>query len=466
MILVILIISIDKNDENEYNVNRITLKKVAHMKFCESETVELKEVIVDDIKKEIIAFANCNGGKIYIGISDSGNVVGTPDPDKSIQQISNMVRDSIKPDITMFIHYTVLEQKDKQIISIDIQRGTNRPYYLAKKGLRPEGVYVRQGTSSVPASDAAIRLMIKETDGDSFEAMRALQQELTFQTAKKEFQMRSIAFGQPQMHTLKIMNSDGIYTNLGLLLSEQCTHTVKVAVFEGTDQSVFKDRREFTGSLLQQLNDVYDYIDIHNQTHATFDKLLRIDTRDYPESAIREALLNALVHRDYSFSASTLISIYTDKIEFVSIGGLVPGITLDDVLIGLSVCRNPLLANIFYRLQLIEAYGTGMRKIMQAYEDTEATPLIQSTGNAFKIILPNLNSNTTKNTTQKPLTDREEKVLNSIQQNGYVTRADIEIEFGYSQSTAARLLNRMTASGAIAQDGKGKNTKYILPKKI
>ena len=94
------------------------------------------------------------------------------------------------------------------------------------------------------------------------------------------------------MQTLGIVSKDGVY-GLGLLLSEQCPHTVKTAVFEGVDQNVFKGNREFSGSLLQQLNEVYGYIDLHNQTHASFRKLLRIDTRDYPEIAVREALLES-----------------------------------------------------------------------------------------------------------------------------------------------------------------------------
>lgn len=125
---------------------------------------------------------------------------------------------------------------------------------------------------------------------------------------------------------------------------------------------IFKDRREFGGSLMKQMNDIYEYIDFRNQTRATIEKLSRIDVRDYPEIAVREALLNLLVHRDYSYSASALISLYDDRIEFVSIGGLMPGIDLEDVLAGLSVCRNQNLANVFYRLHLIEAYGTGLTK--------------------------------------------------------------------------------------------------------
>jgi len=133
---------------------------------------------------------------------------------------------------------------------VDIQRGTDRPYYLAKKGMRPESVYVRQGYSSVSATDTAIRRMIKETDGDRFEAMRCLNQELTFEAAKKEFELREVDFGSQQMRTLKLIDKDNLYSNLGLLLSDQCVHTIKVAVFQGTDQTIFKDCRESTWKIL------------------------------------------------------------------------------------------------------------------------------------------------------------------------------------------------------------------------
>lgn len=434
------------------------------MVFQESETVELKTIIVDDIKKEIIAFANCQGGKIYIGVQDNGEVIGMDDPDGAALQISNMVRDAIKPDLTMFLHYETLKIGAKSIIAVDIQRGTERPYYIAKKGLRPEGVYVRQGYSSVPATDTAIRRMVKETDGDSFEEMRSLEQDLTFEAAQKEFSERNILFGSIQMKTLGIMSQDGIYTNLGLLLSEQCVHTIKAAVFEGTSQSVFKDRKEFSGSLFKQMGAVYDYIDFHNQTRSTFDKLRRIDTRDYPEVAVREALLNSLVHREYSFRASTLISIYSDRIEFTSIGGLVSGVTLNDVLMGISVCRNTKLANVFYRLELIEAYGTGMRKIMNVYEGSGKTPQIETSDNAFKIILPNLNVQPEKKQLSNEGDSQAEKVIQLVRKQGMVTRKEVEKLLGTGQTTSGRLLKKMMKNGQIIQEGRGKNTHYQLSK--
>ena len=223
----------------------------------------------------------------------------------------------------------------------------------------------------------------------------------------------------------------------------------------------------------QQRNEVYDYIDFHNQTHATFRKLLRIDTRDYPEVAVREALLNSLVHRDYSFRASTLISIYEDRIEFVSIGGLLPGLELDDLMMGVSVCRNPHLANVFYRLQLIEAYGTGIKKIIGAYADTPVQPKILTTNNAFKIILPNVNAvpkaaeapEEIKKTVASASDSSEEKILQFLTEHQAITRKEAQALLDVSQSTAGRILKAMVDSCQIKQFGGSRTTRYALPER-
>ena len=431
------------------------------MAFVESEVVELKAEVVGDICKEVIAFANTKGGTLYIGVSNDGSVEGVKNADQVILQLNNMIRDSIKPDVTMFVGYKTQHVGDKDIIAVTIQKGTDRPYYLGSKGLKPSGVYVRNGTSSDPATDTAIRRMIKETDGDSFESMRSLEQNLSFEAAKKQFEKQNIPFDTAKMQTLGMISADGIYSNVALLLSDQCPSTIKAATFSGEDKGSFQDRREFGGSLFQQMEELYSYLDMRNQTKATFDGLYRIDTRDYPEDALREALLNSLIHRDYSFRASTLVSVYADRIEFVSVGGLPSGIELDDIMLGLSVCRNPKLAAIFYRLQLIEAYGTGMPKIMNAYTETELKPKIEVSSNAFKITLPNRNAGT--NHTQTPvgtLKSEEKRILDFIGSNGHIVRSDVDQLLDVSQATANRILKRMVAEGLIYQDGNGRKTKY------
>ncbi|MBE6965250.1 MAG: AAA family ATPase [Ruminococcaceae bacterium] len=430
------------------------------MIFIESELVELKSEVVSDICREVIAFANTKGGTMYIGVHDDGQITGVKNADHVTLQINNMVRDSIKPDITMFVRYETLEIDGEQIVAVTVQRGTDRPYYLGSKGLNPGGVYVRNGTSTDPATDTAIRKMIKETDGDCFENMRSLEQNLTFKTATAQFSKRNVPFDETRMQTLGLLSHDGIYSNAAMLLSDQCSSTIKVATFSGTDKSDFQDRREFGGSLFQQMEEMYAYLDLRNRTRATFEGLYRNDVRDYPEEALREALLNSLVHRDYSFSASTLISVYDDRIEFVSVGGLPDGISLDDILLGLSVCRNPKLAAVFYRLKLIEAYGTGMPKIIKAYSGSGLEPEIEVTGNAFKITLPNRNAVTKETNAPDTPKNNEKRILSFVEANGRIVRSDVDVLLDVSQATANRILKRMVADGLLYQDGSGRKTKY------
>ncbi|MFR9538492.1 MAG: RNA-binding domain-containing protein, partial [Rikenellaceae bacterium] len=323
--------------------------------FEENERVELKEIYIPEIKKEVIAFANTYGGIVYIGVTDSGEVVGVDNVDETMLQLTNALRDSIRPDVTMFTQTELFSHDEKTVIKLTVSEGIRKPYYLGDKGLKPSGVYVRQGTSSVPASEDAIRNMIKLSDGDSFENHRSLEQNLSFDAMSAEFDTRNIEFGEMQKQNLGILTADGLYTNLGLLVSDQCKHSIKVAIFQGTDKSVFRDRHEFAGSVFQQLKDAYKSVDFYNATKATFNELIRVDHRDYPVDAIREALLNAIIHRDYSFSGSIAINIYSDKMEIVSLGGLVAGLSVEAIMMGASQSRNEKLAALFYRLKLIES---------------------------------------------------------------------------------------------------------------
>jgi ATP-dependent DNA helicase RecG len=301
--------------------------------------------------------------------------------------------------------------------------------------------------------------MIKATDGDKFENARSLNQELTFHSAEQEFAARNVLFGDGQQRTLKLISADGIYTNLALLLSDQCVHTIKLAVFQGGEKEVFRDRMEFTGSLLAQMNETYARLDQYNRVHAEVKGLYRVDTRDYPEEALREALFNALVHREYSLSGSTLISVFDDRIEFMSLGGLVPGITLNDILFGVSLSRNENLANVFYRLGLIEAYGTGIPKMMRSYAGHHAQPAIEVSDNAFKITLPNRNTKKAD-----PIAgEQEKKVLELFDANEFIVRKEIEDTLGISQSTATRLIRDMLGTGLLLSKGGGKNIRYYHP---
>lgn len=321
---------------------------------------------------------------------------------------------------------------------------------------------MRVGSVSVPATETAILNMIKNTDGTTYEDIRALNQNLTFVEADKYFAQKEVPFGETQKRSLGLVNADGLYTNLALLLSDECTHTVKVAVFDGIEKETFKDRYEFTGSLFKQITESYAFIDRYNRTRSTFHGLERVDQRDFPVEALREALLNCIVHREYSLSGSTLIHIFDDRIEFISLGGLPKGIEYDDMMLGVSMPRNKKLANIFYRLRLIEAYGTGIYKIMRSYVNFPEKPLIEVTNNAFKLTLPN-----TKTGENRIIEDNAQFdiVMTLFDQRPQISRGEVERLLNVSRATAARILAKMVERKRIIRVGNTRNTKYIKAEK-
>lgn len=424
----------------------------------ENEKVEFKESFINDIYKEVIAFANTDGGTIFVGVNDKGETVGLENIDDTYTQITNGIRDAILPDVTIFVKY-VLE--DNQIIRIEVGEGTYKPYYLKSKGLKPSGVYVRQGASSAPASPEQIRQMIKEADGNLFENLRSLNQNLSFQYTKEVFSKRSIDFKEDKYYTLGIKNKDfELYTNLGLLLSEQCTHTIKVAVFADEQNTIFRDSREFSGSILKQLEEAFSYIQLCNQNRSVIDGLERKDSWDYPKETIREALLNALIHRDYNFSGSIIININDKEIEFISIGGLVDGLSPEDIRNGISLSRNRKLAEVFHRLHFVESYGTGIRRIFALYKNCSVQPTIIVTPNSFKLTLPNMN--VLNLIQQKKITPQMQIVLDYLSEYKEISEQELQNLLQIKRTRAYTLTRQMADMKLIKILGRGIDKKFIL----
>ena len=244
----------------------------------ETENVECKSIVTDDIYKEVIAFANTDGGIIYVGVNNWGEITPLEDMDDSYTRITNGIRDAIAPDVTIFVKYTLEANK---IIRVQVGEGSYKPYYLKSKGLKPSGVYVRQGASSVPASPEQIRQMIKNADGDGFEELRSLEQNLSFDACVKMFRARDTEFNEEKYNVLGVRsNAQGLFTNLALLLSDQCGHTVKVAVFADAQNTVFRDQKEFRGSVFAQMEEAFSYLQLVNQNRAVIDGLARVDHWD------------------------------------------------------------------------------------------------------------------------------------------------------------------------------------------
>ncbi len=225
----------------------------------------------------------------------------------------------------------------------------------------------------------------------SWEQCVSRNQSLTFEFTAGFFARRGLPFDAASMRSLGLANADGLYTNLALLLSDQCEHSIQAAVFQGKRKDIVRDRAEFSGSVLKQLEDAYAFVARRNNLHAHIQGLYRIDIYDYPLAAIRESLINAVVHREYGTGGPILVSILADRLEILNQGGLMPSMTVEKVRRGVSDPRNKTLADLFHRLKLIDVYGTGWVRIDGAYEGSGKQATISVTQNSFLWTLPNVN---------------------------------------------------------------------------
>lgn len=397
--------------------------------------------------KEVIAFCNTSGGTIIIGYDDNGNVVGIKNAKSELDKICNKLSDSIEPDISFLISPRIESQNGKDIIIIEVLQGTSKPYYIKSKGMTPNSVYVRVGATTRPSSKEIIRDMIIETSGITFEKNLSINQELTFLYTEKIFKEKGIAFGIREKKTLGIINEKDKFTNLGLLLSDQCPYTIKMAVYKDNTKNEFVDRKETTSaSLLEQFSEAETYLKLNNKISGKIEGMFRIDEYDYPEECIREELLNSIGHRNYEIPGCTLIHIFTNRIEFLSLGGLVKGLTIEDIKLGSSSSRNPKLVKVFHRLGLVEAYGSGIPRIYELYKASEHIPNIQIAPNSFLVELPKFS-----------LKQDYTKVIEFIKQNGCATRENIEQVLGTKKVTTVSILNEMLERKLIVKEGKSKN---------
>lgn len=422
--------------------------------YIESETIELKEIVTPNLCKEIIAFANTKGGTIYIGYDDNSNLVGVKNAKAELDKISNMIADSIEPNLIFNISMEIIEELEKEVIAIKVLKGTKRPYCLKSKGMTSEGVYIRLGATNRKATRDEIIQMMIEDNGVRFEDNISKVQQLTFNALEKEFKEKNIILDKTKMQNIGLLTAEDIYTNLAYIVSDQNTFPIKIAVYKGNDKEEFLDRKEFENmSVFQQLHEIESFLNLVIKVPAKIIGMKRIDSPEYNLEVLRESILNTIIHRDYTVDGSTLINIYESNIEVVNIGGLVGGLTVEAIKKGSSATRNPKLASLFHRLNYIEAYGSGIPRILAKYKNQKLQPKIETTENSFFITFPKL----------EKIDDEDlETILEFLRTNGKLYRENVEEIFGCSKTTALRKLNKYVDNEILKQVSIGKSTYYEL----
>ena len=421
----------------------------------ENENIEFKELYTENIYKEIVAFLNSGSGTIYIGYNDNGELIGLENVKETEEKISNGIRGKIVPDCSVFVSINNATLDNKDYIIINVSKGVNI-YSLKDKGII-KGTYIRNGSCSMPATEETVKQMIIKNSNITFQTSVANSQNLTLNYIREAFMGINIDINSKNiMKNLFVLDNNGNYTNLALLLSDQSPYTVKVATYQSVNKTNFLDRKEFGGSLLEVYDKTLSYLKINSATYGLIDSSIREDIEEYPEFILREIILNSLIHRDYSLLTSNIINIYKDdSIEFISYGSLYGNITIEDILAGLSTSRNPHLQSIFMRLKRVEAIGSGLRRVNSYYKSKNLDFLVKALPSSFVVRLPRITID------KIPAKDDYKIIIDYLDKNGEITRKQAERLLNKEKTTTSNVLSKMISDKIIKKIGKGPNTKYI-----
>ena len=413
----------------------------------ESKELELKSTITNTFLKTVSAFSNYNSGKIIFGVNDNGKITGLENIEELCLDLENKINDNIspKPD------FRFIKDNKKNIITLIVEEGFNKPYLYKGKA------YKRNDTSTVEVDRIEFNRLTLLGLNQYYEELKARKQNLKFEVLTKELEEKLSLknFSKDVLKTLNLYDDKNGYNNAAELLADKNT-------FSGTDIAKFGknideilDRNLFTNiSIISQFQNT---LEVFNRYYK-YEQILgseRIEKELIPEKAFREVIANALIHRTWDVNSNIRISMYEDKIEVSSPGGLPSGISEKEYLNGqISQLRNPILANIFFRLKYVEMFGTGIRRINESYKKFVVKPNFEIFENSIKITLP-----ITK--TELFLTTDEKIIMDILEKGNILSSSEILEKVEFKKDKLNRILKNLIQKNYIDVIGNGRGTKYL-----
>lgn len=414
----------------------------------ESATLELNQSITKTFLKTISAFSNYDGGTIIFGIDDSGRVIGIDNIDDARLDIENRINDNIKPQP----RYEICTNEDEKTIQLTIYEGNQKPYFCNSKA------YKRNDTSTIEVDTTELTRLILEGRNQTYEQLPAQNQNLSFTYLKQAFEqiVHLSSFDQDTLITLNLLNTKTGYNIAGLLLSDNNDYPgIDISVF-GDNINIIKQRNILSGQSI--LKSYFDAVDAYKYEYQ-YEQIkgtLRSRVELIPEEAFREALANAVTHRLWDIPAHIRVAFMKDHISITSPGGLHKDLKIEEYLNGkISMLRNPILANVFYRLGIIEMYGTGIKRINDAYQNSLKKPIFEVSENLIEINLPVIETNT-------ELTADQQKIYKILSKSLPLSISQILEKTSLKKSKTRSILNQLIEAGVITKTGQGKATKYKL----
>lgn len=414
----------------------------------ETRILEFKETITNTFLKTVSAFSNYDGGTILFGVDDDGNIKGLPDVKQACLDIENKINDSIAPQPD----YTLEIQNNDQTIKLTVKSGLQKPYLYKSKA------YKRNDTATIEVDTLEFSRLILDGKNIRFEELPCKDQKLSFailhRKLKENIQIEN--FNQDTLKTLNLYDDVNGFNNAAGLLADKNHFPGIDTIKFGENISIIQKRSTFENisvlevydKAIDVFRDYYQYEVIQGADRQKIEKI--------PEAAFREAIANALIHRVWDVDSQIRVSMFDDRLEIVSPGGLPSGITEEEYLSGkLSVLRNRNLANVFYRLGFVEIFGTGITRIKQLYAEGLIKPDFEISENAIKIVLPIFEKSA-------DLTEDEIVIYKLLSKTMLKPISEIAPYAPFGKSKTAKLLKEMCQKGVITAKGNGKGTKYII----
>ena len=413
----------------------------------ETKNLEFKEQVTNTFLKTVSAFANYGGGEILFGVTDKGEAKGFENPGQVCLDIENKINDSLDP----VPEYNLSINEKTSVITLKVLEGEHKPYFYKSKAYR------RNDSASVPVDRLELERLILEGQNIAFEELPADRQELSFGVLatklKEEMGLQSVNLDI--LKTLELYVDGRGYNKAAELLADSNGFCgVDIARF-GDSISIILDRECHEHISILQLYDqalamyrkYYQYEEIKGSKR---EQVVLI-----PEASFREAVANAIVHRTWDVKANINVAMFPDKIEITSPGGLPKGMDREEYLRGgISILRNRIIGNVFYRLHLIERFGTGIKRINEAYKDSQARPVFEITENSIRIILP-------VKVVENNLLPDEERIYRLIKRREMSSSALAEAA-GFGKNKTLGILKKLVEGGYVKVSGKGRGTRYFI----
>lgn len=431
----------------------------------EDTRTEFKEILNDKLEKEIVGFLNTNGGNLYIGINNNSEVIGIKDNIDKIQlEIKDRLKNNILPSTLGLFDIEIENIDGKNIIHISVAGGIERPYYIKKKGMTPEGCFIRIGSSTEKMSEEQIRHLYSNRTRNSIRNIVSPIQQLTFSQLKIYYEENGYTINDNFLRQLDFVMEDGKYNYLAYLLSDNNNVSIKVATYSGSDAYDLIENEEYGFcSLIKATKKVIDKFDLINKTFSKITGAERKELKMFDKVAIREAIVNAIVHNKWELENPPKFEIFSDHISITSTGGLPSEVTKEEFLMGYSFPRNPELMRVFKDLDLVEQLGTGIIRILRVYDKDvyEFTPNFIRVNFKFNEYNSLIDNNIIKN---NDLNETQNKVLQLIKENNRITQKEMMDSLNVARATITRTISYLKENGYIDRIGSDRDGYWRLLK--